>query len=447
AAAAAPRRPAEDPVTFDDVAVYFSRREWRLLDEAQRRLYHEVMLDNLALASSLGPCCGAEDADAPCEQSVSVGGSPSSTSQAVLSSLKTHFCESCGPVLRDIFQLAEHQGTPHSQNVVRCGVGRKQFYLGANFQIHQKQHLAKKPFGSCVDRALLVKSDKFHVSEKPFPCDEVGKDFLATSKHLQQQRTPTGEEPNKTPQCWATVQNRKSRFTWGDCKKAFSPRKSHARVPDVHTGRQCVVRCERGKTFRDRSSFAVQQRVPISGKRRVCGQCGQSFRRTSTLNQHRRFHCGPRQYKCGKCEKSFTHSLPVFPSLSVHSGCMECGKSFSERIYLIVQRRPRRLVRTHFCESCGPVLRDIFQLAEHQGTPHSQNVVRCEVGRKQFYLGANFQNHQKQHLAKKPFRSCVDTALLVKSDKFNQHRRFRGGPRQYKCRNCGKSFHPKSVLI
>ncbi|XP_057575505.1 zinc finger protein 551 isoform X4 [Hippopotamus amphibius kiboko] len=71
-AAAALRDLPQGSVTFEDVAVYFSWEEWELLDDAQRCLYHSVMLENLALITSLGCWHGAEDEEASSEQSISV---------------------------------------------------------------------------------------------------------------------------------------------------------------------------------------------------------------------------------------------------------------------------------------------------------------------------------------------------------------------------------------
>lgn len=44
----------QSPVTFEDLAVYFSKEEWGLLDEARRRLFRDVMLENFELMASLG---------------------------------------------------------------------------------------------------------------------------------------------------------------------------------------------------------------------------------------------------------------------------------------------------------------------------------------------------------------------------------------------------------
>ena len=151
------------------------------------------------------------------------------------------------------------------------------------------QEQGQKPFSNTLSGASLVKSCRIHVSGKPFTCGDADMDFLASSGPQQQQDTHKVKEPNKGTQWEAAIQSRKSHYTLGEGKKACNSQ--HVLVDQaVHTGRQCFVCSECGKTFRYKSSFITHCRGYTGESFHVCGESVKSFSETLTFHRHQKIH-------------------------------------------------------------------------------------------------------------------------------------------------------------
>ncbi|XP_011931584.1 PREDICTED: zinc finger protein 211 isoform X4 [Cercocebus atys] len=421
---------------------------------------------------------GVEHEETPSEQRISVEGVPQfRTSKEGSSSQNAYSCEICGLVLRDILHLAEHQGTNCGQKLHTYG---KQFYINANLQQHQRQHIKEAPFTSYVDTTSFTKSCTVHVSEKPFTCREIRKDFLANMRFLHQEATQTGEKLNNSNKCVVAFYSGKSHRNWGKYSKAFSHTDTLVQDQRILTreglfecskcGKACTRRCnliqhqkvhseerpyecnECGKFFTYYSSFIIHQRVHTGERPYVCPECGKSFSQIYSLNSHRKVHTGERPYECSECGKSFSQRSNLMQHRRVHTGerpyeCSECGKSFSQNFSLIYHQRVHTGERPHECNECGKSFSRSSSLIHHRRLHTGERPYECSKCGKSFKQSSSFSSHRKVHTGERPYVCGECGKSFSHSSNLKNHQRVHTGERPVECSECSKSFSCKSNLI
>ncbi|CAK6437531.1 unnamed protein product [Pipistrellus nathusii] len=404
--------PVQAQVNVEDVFVSFSPEEWGLLDEAQRCLYCDVMLENFALLASLGSWPGVED-EIPFKQRVSAEGvSQVGTLKSGPATQQAYSREAGGLVLKDISHLAEHQATHSGQKP--CG---EQFWLSGNLQ-HQKQSRGEKPFREDEGRAFLVNSCPVQPLEVPSVPGEAREDFSARSGSSQH-RAPQGDGT-----CVEALRSGQRHYECSECGKAFSRKDSLVQHHRVHTGERPYECSECGKTFSRKPILAQHQRIHTGEMPYECGICGKVFNHSSNLIVHQRVHTGARPYKCNECGKAYSHKSTLVQHESVHTGerpyeCSECGKYFGHKYRLIKHWSVHTGARPYECIECG----------------------------KFFTQSSDLVAHQRVHNGEKPYVCSECGKAFSHKHVLVQHHRIHTGERPYKCSECGKAFRQRASLI